>query len=225
MKRDMGILIVEKDPISAEELRKKLSEEGYRVAVAGDGTTALRMAMDFKPRLMILEIELPGIDGFEVCYEMKRSLFTSIIILSERNEVEDRIRGLNLGADDYMGKPYHYLELLARINARLRTNGVEENGPVNFGPFQIDGEGHSISYRNEPLALSITEYKLLKYLVLNNGKVLTKVCIIEAVWGYDFSGGDNIVEVYVRYLRKKLGDKEHKVLCNVRGVGYKIVLE
>ncbi len=223
--RDISILVVDDEESIAGFIKMGLEAEGFRVLTAGDGNTALMMARENRPQIVILDIMMPGMDGFEVCYEIKRNMKAAIIMLTARDEVDDRVRGLNLGADDYMSKPFSFKELLARIHARLRNMNVLDEKVLEFGPFRIDDSGHIITYREKKLALSPTEYNLLRLLVSNNGRVLSKTAIIESVWGYDFSGDDNIVEVYIRYLRDKIGDREHKVISTVRGVGYKVVIQ
>lgn len=225
IKKNIDILVVDDEESIAGFIKMGLEAEGFTVYVASEGSAAVMIAREIKPQVVILDIMMPGMDGYEICYEIKKSIRTSIIMLTARDDVDDRVRGLNIGADDYMSKPFSFKELLARINARIRSTESENSGKVECGPFTIDDDGHQITYKGENLALSPTEYNLLKFLVVNNGKVLSKNTILEGVWGYDFSGDDNIVEVYIRYLRDKIKDKDHKVIYTVRGVGYKVVLE
>jgi two-component system OmpR family response regulator len=146
-------------------------------------------------------------------------------MLTARDEVDDRVKGLDLGADDYMVKPFSFKELIARINARLRNSFPEFNDVNCIGNFYIDDGAHEITYCGKILELPPTQYNLLKHLLLNNGLVLSKASILEKVWGYDFNGEENIVEVYIRYLRDKIGDKDHNIIKTVRGVGYKVVIQ
>jgi len=224
-KKNIDILVVDDEESITEFIKMGLEAEGYNVHVAFEGSAAIMIAREVKPQIVILDIMMPGMDGYEICYEIKKAIKTSVIMLTARDEVDDRVRGLNIGADDYMSKPFSFKELLARINARIRSAEPEYNGLALYGEFSIDDNGHQISYKGKELSLSPTEYNLLKFLVVNNGRVLSKNSILEGVWGYDFSGDDNIVEVYIRYIRDKVGDKEHKVIYTVRGVGYKVVLE
>ena len=145
-------------------------------------------------------------------------------MLTAKDEIDDRVLGLDLGADDYMVKPFSFKELVARINARLRSRFPELADIIRVGDFSIDDGAHEIIYKDRLLLLSPTEYNLLKYLIVNNGLVLSKRIILEKVWGYDFNGEENIVEVYVAYLRDKLQDKEHCIIRTVRGVGYKVLI-
>jgi len=167
---------------------------------------------------------MPGMDGFEVCRMLKRNENVAVIMLTARDEVDDRVKGLNLGADDYMVKPFSFEELLARINARLRNQFPNLFGEVVIGPIKIDDRRKEIKYNNHVLELSPTEYELLKFLVLNHGLVLSKTMILDKVWGYDFGGEQNIVEVYIRSLRDKLNDKEHQLIRTIRGSGYRVDL-
>lgn len=225
VKKKIDVLVVDDEENITEFIKMGLEAEGYTVHVAFEGSSAIMLAREIKPQVVILDIMMPGMDGYEICYEIKKAIKTSVIMLTARDEVDDRVRGLNIGADDYMSKPFSFKELLARINARIRSAEPENTGIARHGEFLINDEGHEISYKGENLSLSPTEYNLLSFLVVNNGRVLSKSSILEGVWGYDFSGDDNIVEVYIRYLRDKIGDKEHKVIYTVRGVGYKVVLE
>lgn len=146
-------------------------------------------------------------------------------MLTARDDVDDKVKGLEIGADDYMAKPFSFKELLARINARIRNSYPELNDIVHIGNFMIDDGAHEITYCGKILELPPTQYNLLRFLLMNNGMVLSKSLILEKVWGYDFNGEENIVEVYIRYLRDKMEDKEHNIIKTVRGVGYKVVVQ
>lgn len=224
IKEQIHILIVDDEESIVEFIKMGLEIEGFTVHTAFDGNQAVSMAKDLNPHIVILDIMLPGINGYEVCSEIKKSIKTSIIMLTARDDVDDRVKGLDLGADDYMVKPFSFKELLARINARLRNNFPDLGGMVTLGDFSVDDGAHEISFKGNVLELTPTEYNLLKYLIINNGLVLSKATILEKVWGFDFNGEVNIVEVYIRYLRDKIGDKEHNIIRTVRGVGYKVVL-
>lgn len=146
----------------------------------------------------------------------------AIIMLTAKDEVDDRVKGLTLGADDYMVKPFSFEELLARIHARIRNQFPNLMGEVVLGDFRIDDRRKEIQYQQRVLELSTTEYELLKFMVLNQGIVLSKAKILDKVWGYDFGGDENIVEVYIRSLRDKLNDKEHRLIRTLRGAGYRV---
>lgn len=221
---EINILVVDDEESIVEFIKMGLEAEGYRVYTAYDGEEAITVAKELRPHLIILDIMLPGKNGYEICRELKENIETSIIMLTAKGDIDDRVKGLNLGADDYMIKPFSFKELLARINARLRSNYICKSTKLNIGKFSIDDGAHEIYFQNKILQLSPTEYNLLKYLIVNNGLVLSKNIILEKVWGCDFEGDENIVEVYVRYLRDKLCDKEHEIIKTVRGVGYKLVI-
>lgn len=223
-KDQINILVVDDEESIVEFVKMGLEAEGYNVFAAYDGNEAIMLAKKITPHIIILDIMLPGMDGYEVCYQIKKFIKTSIIMLTARDDVDDRVKGLDLGADDYMAKPFSFKELLARINARIRNIISDSSQAMSIGSFSIDDGAHEISYNEKVLELSPTEYNLLKYLLENNGLALSKSKILERVWGYDFNGEENIVEVYIRYLRDKLQDNDHNIIRTVRGVGYKVVL-
>lgn len=222
-KENINILIVDDEESITEFIKMGLENEGYSVHTAYNGIDAVSKALEINPELIILDVMMPGMNGYEVCSKIKKSIKASIIMLTAKDDIDDRVLGLNLGADDYMVKPFSFKELLARINARLR-NTFPDTNKITFGNFSIDDGAHEISFNSEILNLSPTEYNLLKYLLSNNGLVLSKSIILEKVWGYDFNGEENIVEVYIRYLRDKLGDKDHNIIRTIRGVGYRVVV-
>lgn len=222
-KKDINILIVDDEESITEFIKMGLEDEGYSVHTAYNGIDAVSKALEINPELIILDVMMPGMNGYKVCSKIKKSIKTSIIMLTAKDDIDDRVLGLNLGADDYMVKPFSFKELLARINARLRSV-LPDTSKITVGTFTINDGAHEISFNSEVLNLSPTEYNLLKYLLTNNGLVLSKSVILEKVWGYDFNGEENIVEVYIRYLRDKLGDKNHNIIRTIRGVGYKVVV-
>lgn len=222
---NIKILLVDDEPNILQFLVMGLENEGFQVETAPDGLTALTIAEQFHPQIVILDVMMPGLDGFEVCKRLKeRETPTAVIMLTAKEEVEDRVKGLTLGADDYMIKPFSFDELLARIHARVRNQFPHLLNEVAVGPFRINDLRKEITCGHDVLSLSATEYELLKYLVLNHGLVLSKALILDKVWGYDFGGQDNIVEVYIRSLREKIGDREHRVIRTVRGSGYRVDL-
>ena len=219
------ILVVDDEENIISFIKMGLTGEGYEVFTCYSGTEAVERISSINPDLIILDIMLPGMDGYEVCSIIKSKVDIPIIMLTAMDEIDEKVKGLEIGADDYMVKPFSFKELLARINARLRDKAkAEKKEGTTYNDFSINDSAHEIYYRGNLLKLSLTEYKLLKYLLLNSGIVLSKSLILEKVWGYDFNGEDNIVEVYIRYLREKLGDKSHSVITTVRGVGYKVVI-
>lgn len=224
VKEQINILIVDDEENIVEFIKMGLEAEGFKVYTAYDGNDAVCLAKKINPQIIILDVMMPGMDGYEVCSEVKKTIKTSIIMLTAKDEIDDRVRGLDLGADDYMVKPFSFKELLARINARLRNSFPELTNVINVGDFRIDDGAHEIYFEDRLLVLSPTEYNLLRYLLINNGLALSKQTIIENIWGYDFNGEQNIVEVYVRYLREKIGDKDHSIIRTVRGVGYRMLV-
>lgn len=219
------ILVVDDEASIVQFLEMGLANEGAQIATAEDGRIALQTAAEFLPHVVILDVMMPDMDGFTVCRELKKAgSHVAVIMLTAKDEVEDRVHGLTLGADDYLVKPFSFEELLARIHARLRNQFPNLLGEVSYGPFRIDDKRKEILYRDEIVELSPTEYELLKYMVMNHGVVLSKSLILEKVWGYDFGGEQNIVEVYIRSLRDKLGDKEHRLIRTLRGAGYRVDL-
>jgi two-component system OmpR family response regulator len=223
--KGIRIMLVDDEPHILQFLEIGLVNEGYEVKTAPDGMSAVTLAHDFQPHVVILDVMMPGVDGFEACRMIKKIGFTvAIIMLTAKDEIDDRVKGLTLGADDYMVKPFSFDELLARIQARLRNQFPSLLGEVILGPFQIDDRRKEIIYEQRVLELSPTEYELLKFIVINHGIVLSKTKILDTVWSYDFGGEDNIVEVYIRSLREKLNDKEHRLIRTFRGAGYRIDL-
>lgn len=220
--RDVRILLIDDEPPIREFLELGLRHEGFQIAIAEDGLTGVNLAQKFNPHIVILDIMMPGMNGFEVCKLIKKARDASIIMLTAKDEVEDKVKGLTTGADDYIVKPFSFDELVARIHVQIRNQFPQLLNAQDIGPFHIDDGRKEISYKNHPLALSSTEYELLKYMVLNHGIVLSKSKILDVVWGYDFGGQANIVEVYISALRDKLGADNRDVIRTVRGSGYRI---
>lgn len=221
---DIKILIVDDEEGIINFLKMGLESDGFQVYTADNGKSAVSMASEIKPDIIVLDVMLPEMNGYECCKEIKKLIDTNIIMLTARDDIDDRVKGLDIGADDYMVKPFSYRELVARINARLRNNKKLDNGIQKIGEFIFNSGAHEIKYKDRILELSPTEYKLLEYLLENKGLVLSKAKILDKVWGYDFYGDENVVEVYIRYLRNKINDSEHKIIQTVRGAGYKVVV-
>ena len=222
--KGIKILLVDDEPNILQFLELGLQNEGFEVRSAQDGMSAIALLKEFQPHVAILDVMMPGMDGFEVCRMIKKTENVAVIMLTAKDEVDDRVKGLKLGADDYMVKPFSFEELLARIYARVRNQFPHLFGEVVIGPFQIDERRKEIKLDSRALELSPTEYELLKFLVLNHGLVLSKSMILDKVWGYDFGGEENIVEVYIRSLRDKLNDKNHQLIRTLRGSGYRVDL-
>ncbi|KKB74695.1 MULTISPECIES: response regulator transcription factor [Bacillus] len=216
------ILLVDDEQAIIEFLTLGLENEGFEVMSAKDGMTGINLAKSFQPHVAVLDVMMPGMDGFEVSRMLKKMGNTAVIMLTAKEEVDNRVKALTEGADDYMVKPFSFEELLARIRARIRNHFPHLLEEVAIGPFRIDDSRKEIRFHEEVLKLSATEYELLKFLIFNHGIVLSKARILDKVWGYDFYGEENIVEVYVRSLREKLKDKEHALIRTIRGAGYRL---
>jgi len=216
------ILVVDDEPAITDFIALGLHHEGYQVATAGDGHQGLRAVDEFKPDLVILDVLMPRLDGFELCRAIAGEPRRGIIILSARDETTDRIHGLELGADDYLVKPFEFGELLARVKAVLRRRTPDLNRVVVVGDLSIDTATREVRVGDRPLELSVREYDLLHFLAVHADEVLHRQRILDEVWGYNFFGDENNVEVYIRYLRQKLGDTDHQRIQTVRGVGYRL---
>lgn len=214
------ILAIDDEESITQFLKMGLEAEGYEVITASEGMTGIQLAEKWKPDVVIVDIMMPGMDGYEVCRSLKKYTNCQVILLSAKGEVTDRVTGLNAGADDYMVKPFSFEELIARVQARLRNTPQYEE--QSTGLFSIDDEQKQITYQGEALTLTRTEYKLLRYFIQHKNKVLSKEAILNAVWGYDYYGNDNVVEAYIKTLRQKLQDPEHQVIQTLRGFGYKL---
>lgn len=214
------ILAIDDEESITQFLKMGLEAEGYEVITASEGMTGIQLAEKWKPDVVIVDIMMPGMDGYEVCRSLKKYTNCQVILLSAKGEVTDRVTGLNAGADDYMVKPFSFEELIARVQARLRNTPQYEEQPT--GLFSIDDEQKQITYQGEALTLTRTEYKLLRYFIQHKNKVLSKEAILNAVWGYDYYGNDNVVEAYIKTLRQKLQDPKHQVIQTLRGFGYKL---
>ena len=216
------ILIIEDEARIAQFVERGLIYEGFHVKVARDGQTGLNIARDNPPDLVILDWMLPGIDGLEVCKRLRAAGDVAILMLTAKDDVRDRVVGLDAGADDYLVKPFSIDELIARVRALLRRATTSSHPEVlRFADLALDTGTHR-AYRNDrAIDLTAKEYELLELFLRNPRQVLTRDVIFDRVWGYDFGGESNIIEVYVRYLRQKTEhDDESRLIYTVRGVGY-----
>jgi DNA-binding response OmpR family regulator len=216
------ILVVEDELEIANYLRRGLAFEGYTVEMTTDGPAALAAARDRPPDLVVLDLMLPGIDGLEVARRLRAASDVPIIMLTARDAVPDRVAGLEAGADDYLIKPFAFEELLARIRVQLRRRARDAHPmTLRFGPLSMDTAAHEVTIGDRRVDLTSKEYDLLELFLRNPQQVLTREVIYDRVWGYDFGGESNIIEVYIRYLRQKLeADGEARLIHTVRGVGY-----
>jgi two-component system OmpR family response regulator len=218
----MRALLVEDDVKMARSLRRGLEREGYAVEVAEDGEGALRRASEDEFDVVVLDVMLPGRSGFAVCQELREAgRWVPVLMLTARDAVEDRIRGLDAGADDYLVKPFSFGELLARLRALVRRGPSERPAVLTTGDVTLDPAAHLVSRAGVAVELSSREFALLEFLMRHPGEALSRTRILEHVWDYNYAGFSNVVDVYVGYLRRKLERPfDRPLIRTVRGVGY-----
>ncbi len=218
----MRLLVVEDEHKLALVIRRSLEENGYAVDVAYDGEEGLGLAEIVPYDLIVLDVLLPKLDGFAVCQQLRAHRNNvPIIMLTARDALDDRVQGLDSGADDYITKPFAFRELLARVRALLRRDSLSRHAILRVRDLEIDTIAHEVRRGGRPIALTSKEYAILEYFVRNPNRVLTRTQIAEHVWNYDFVAMSNVVDVYLGYLRRKLGDDcEPRLLQTVRGTGY-----
>ena len=215
------ILVIEDDAAISRVLQLELEHEGYSVEVARDGLSGLERALK-EPDLVILDLMLPRMDGMEVCKRVRAKSRVPIIMLTARDRIPDRVAGLDLGADDYLTKPFATDELLARVRARLRDKEPVSN-VIEYRDLVMDRDRHEVTRGGESIGLTAKEYALLEYLLLHRNKVHSRDELFNGVWGSDFLGDSNLIDVYIRYLRGKIDERfDEKLITTVRGVGYTI---
>lgn len=216
------ILLVEDETKLAQFVKLELTHEGYEVTVANDGIGGLTAARESQPDLILLDWMLPGFSGIEVCRRLRATGDkVPVILLTAKDEISDRVEGLDAGADDYMVKPFSIEELLARVRAHLRRTQEEDPDVLEFSNLTLNQRTREVFREERAIELTAKEFDLLVYLMMHPRQVLTRDRILEQVWGYDFMGDSNIIEVYIRYLRLKLEENQEKRLIQtVRGVGY-----
>ncbi len=215
------ILAVDDEPTIVQFLQVGLGYEGYQVQVAMDGNAARERLRNQEFDLVILDVMLPGIDGFEVLKRTRPDNDVPILMLTARDEVADRVMGLELGADDYLVKPFSFAELLARVRAILRRRGkVKERNVVCSADIELDRDARTVERAGQRIALTAKEFDLLAFLLSHPRQVFRRDVLLDRVWGYDFAGDTNLVDVHIGHLRDKLGDRPSQLLHTVRGVGY-----
>lgn len=223
---DARILVVDDEPAITELVSTALRFVGFTVQTAASGHEAISEASTFDPHLVLLDVMLPDFDGFEVIRRLRAGGDrVPVIFLTARDEHDDKMRGFTHGGDDYITKPFSLEELVARVRAVLRRTGSQPDVPVNrycYDDLELDEDSHQVWRGGDIVHLSPTEYRLLRYLLVNAGRVLSKDQILDHVWQYDFVGDANVVETYISYLRKKIDDREPKLIQTVRGFGYSL---
>ncbi|HEX5225519.1 MAG TPA: response regulator transcription factor [Solirubrobacteraceae bacterium] len=217
------ILVVDDETSICEVISMALRYQGFAVETAGTGRDAVAAVSRFKPHLVVLDVMLPDMEGFEVAERLgAQRAGVPIIFLTARDATEDKVRGLTGGGDDYMTKPFSLEELVARIRTILRRTGqaAPESGRLVFEDLELDEESHEVTRAGVTVELTATEYRLLRYLMLNPRRVMTRAQILDHVWDYDFGGDGRVLETYISYLRKKLDVHGPSLIRTVRGVGY-----
>jgi two-component system, OmpR family, response regulator len=219
------VLVVDDELNITELVSLGLRYEGFDVSSAPDGRGALRAVREFKPELMILDVTMPDIDGLAVVRRMRaENIWTPVIFLTARDATDDKIAGLTVGGDDYLTKPFSLDELIARVRAMVRRNNLATrraaSGVLQFADLVLDEDRLEVSRGPRPISLTPTEFRLLRFLMLNAGRVVSKAQILDHVWEYDFGGDGNVVETFISYLRKKVDVEEPPLIETIRGFGY-----
>jgi len=220
-------LVVDDEENISFLVESALQLDGIETAKAADGYQALNLVKSFNPHVIVLDVMMPGIDGFEVLRRLRSDgVKTPVVFLTARDGVDDRVHGLTAGGDDYIVKPFAIAELVARVRVALRHSGAENDAAVlSLADLELDQQAHRVTRGGQAITLSPTEFKLLRYLLLNSGRVLSRTQILDHVWNYDFGGDASVVETYMSYLRRKVDHVEPKLLHTVRGVGYCLRVE
>jgi two-component system OmpR family response regulator len=213
------LLLVDDEDNLRSMLQAALQHHGYEVHPAAGGREAMAAVPEVRPDLIVLDVMLPDLDGFEVC----RRVRTPVLFLTARDSTDDKVRGLTLGGDDYLAKPFSLEELVARIDAVLRRAGATRDaGVLRCADLEVDDDAHRVRRGGEEVALSPTEYNLLHYLLVNQGRALSRSQILDHVWHYDFGGDSGVVETYIGYLRRKVDNVEPRLIHTIRGIGYSL---
>jgi two-component system OmpR family response regulator len=219
------ILVVDDEANITDLVATALRYEGFEVEASDSGRAALSKVAGFRPHLLVLDVMLPDLDGFEVLRRLSsEGIKVPVLFLTARDATEDKVRGLTMGGDDYVTKPFSLEELVARVRAVLRRAGVDEGSSarITFADLEMDDDTREVWRGSTPIELTATEYKLLRYLLLNARRVLSKAQILDHVWNYDFGGDAGVVETYISYLRKKIDSLGPPLIHTVRGVGYSL---
>jgi two-component system OmpR family response regulator len=224
----LRVLVVDDEPSIVDVISMALRHHGFSVAAAATGTDALTRAREWRPHVMVLDVMLPDMDGFDVARQLAgERAGVPILFLSARDATADKVRGLTTGGDDYVTKPFSLEELIARLRIILRRTGAYETASsrLSFADLELDEETREVSRGGDPVELTATEFRLLRYLMLNPRRVLTRAQLLDHVWSYDFGGDARVLETYISYLRKKIdAERDVPLLHTVRGVGYALRL-
>ena len=221
------ILVVDDESSISDLISTSLRFVGFDVRTAANGAQALQIAEEFKPHAMVLDVMLPDLDGFEVCKQIRNEgVETGVLFLTAKDGMDDKVKGLTLGGDDYMTKPFSLEELVARLRALLRRTGVtqidQDEEKIRFADLELDEATHEVRRAGQLLDLSPTQFLLIRYLLINADRVVSKSQILDHVWQYDFRGDAGIVETYISYLRKKIDIFNPPLIHTIRGVGYRL---
>lgn len=220
----VSVLVVDDEPVLAEMVSMALRYEGWNIATASDGASAIASARAERPDVVVLDVMLPDLSGLEVLHRLrKENPRLPVLLLTAKDAVEDRIAGLTAGGDDYVTKPFSIEEVVLRLRALLRRTGVttvDSGAQLVVGDLVLDEDSHEVTRAGEPISLTSTEFELLRFMMRNSKRVLSKAQILDRVWSYDFGGRSNIVELYISYLRKKIDNGREPMIHTLRGAGY-----
>jgi two-component system OmpR family response regulator len=220
----INVLVVDDESVLAEMVSMALRYEGWNIATAGDGTSAIASARAQRPDVVVLDVMLPDMSGLDVLHKLREeNPQLPVLLLTAKDAVEDRIAGLTAGGDDYVTKPFSIEEVVLRLRALLRRTGVttvDSGAQLVVGDLVLDEDSHEVTRAGEPVSLTSTEFELLRFMMRNSKRVLSKAQILDRVWSYDFGGRSNIVELYISYLRKKIDNGRDPMIHTLRGAGY-----
>ncbi|OBG34494.1 DNA-binding response regulator [Mycobacterium alsense] len=220
----INVLVVDDEPVLAEMVSMALRYEGWNISTAGDGSAAIAAARARRPDVVVLDVMLPDMSGLDVLHKLREeNPQLPVLLLTAKDAVEDRIAGLTAGGDDYVTKPFSIEEVVLRLRGLLRRTGVttvDSGAQLVVGDLVLDEDSHEVTRAGEPISLTSTEFELLRFMMRNSRRVLSKAQILDRVWSYDFGGRSNIVELYISYLRKKIDNGREPMIHTLRGAGY-----
>jgi two-component system OmpR family response regulator len=220
----INVLVVDDESVLADMVSMALRYEGWNISTAGDGASAIATARSHRPDVVVLDVMLPDMSGLDVLHKLREeNPQLPVLLLTAKDAVEDRIAGLTAGGDDYVTKPFSIEEVVLRLRALLRRTGVttvDSGAQLVVGDLVLDEDSHEVTRAGEPISLTSTEFELLRFMMRNSKRVLSKAQILDRVWSYDFGGRSNIVELYISYLRKKIDNGREPMIHTLRGAGY-----